>query len=432
MLPSPSTTLLRVAPLGRDREAAGRVHLGMVVAVVVVVLVLAWLFAPRGPVVTVLGPAERLITRDGVATFVVGRPGGVWEVLDDTASAEDTGRALLTDVVGRPAIHPSGDVVLLTSVGLQCWSDGGLTLLCERAALPDDARLSGVAGDALIVLQHDFVDGSHRLSTARFEGGSLQPLVPLVHSGGAPVVVSAEAGLLVSRFGAAVAFRGEDGWEAWTFAPVGLDDPGKAPGPRAAGAHASQDSPARVVAEGLSTQAVFAPDGVHLVVEDPLPPVGSLKLLSMKDGGLAFMSHGNLGHSRRVPDSHAFRGDPVLLVNPRWHRNDHLQIFSHHFLGGGQLQFKIAFLHHYAVSISEDGRWMSYCQSDFDEDGDDAFVEDLYVLDFGEPSRGASHLGRRAGGRADVGPRFIGSRPVLVSVMDGELQLVRLAETESP
>ncbi len=388
-------------------------RLFVIAAVIVLVLVGVWI-TDKPMERFSLGRGEALITREGVDALLVGDGSGGWRRFGSGARHAHEGVAMPDGVVGRPAFDHAGAVFMLTADGLLRVGQGGsVETLVAPEALPDHAVLEGACG----------TDGP--LLSAPVSGGAGGRRFHVLRSGGAngggPLMVVADAAgealapavgeIICSEASSTWAFRRGSDWEAWSFG-----------GP---------DGPQRVVAAGCrSPGALFTPDGESLVLEGNL---GGLKRLSLVDGSFEFMAaEANLGMSRRVPFGVGFHRHPnVIIAGPQWSMDGYLNIYSTHLSGRGRQQFKLAFIHHYAVSMSWNGRLIVYCQADFDEEDDRPFDEALYVFDYARATDAAIFLDDRPGGRPDVGPAFIGHADTLVYIADGTVHGVVFPTLES-
>jgi len=361
-----------------------------------------WWLASRPVVRFSLGPADELIAEPGIDTFLLHLPGDGWRVHTLASRSADDGRPLPPDLAGRPALLSSGSVVALTAAGLQWVRVGNVivpggeqVLLCPRSDLPEGVALEGTIGGKDALLSAPSGDG-RRLLLCPASPLTAHVLYPVMDRAG-QALVPAGATLLLSRATRALAFLGEQGWEAWTISERGLAE--------------------RAVAMGCTRPgAIFTPDGHRLIVPGR---VDGIELLSLDDGTKNLMCDGNLGLSRRVQQSWAFRDDPLRLVTPQWDLDGWLQIAQIH-VPGPSRGFNMGGMHHYGVTMSQDGRTLAYVQASFDEKGDDSFDEDLYLFDFDRLDSGAEYIYTREGGRPRTGPCFVGQHSALVFIASGE------------
>jgi hypothetical protein len=385
-----------------------RTILGLL-ALLVVAGVVHWLVS-RPVVRFSLGKAEALVTAAGVQSFAVREPGNQWRLYAASARRPEEGRLLPGPVLGMPALQDDGSVFVFNADGLR-WVHGSqplvpggeVLLVLGSDELPADCRLEGVLGG-----EHPLL--SAPVSAAAGPGGPRKLLL----CEGAPTSAKlrnvfdadSEARLppgavpLLAHGALALAFQGEEGWEAWSLQAPNLAR--------------------RVVAHGCSKPgAVFTPDGRALIVPGR---TDGLWMLSLKDGRLDLMAEGNLGVSRRVAHGVGFRTQPALMVAPGWDLEGWLQIYQTHLSGGGRTAFGSGFMHHYGVAISSDGNLMAYAQAVFEEGAAASFVEDLYLFDFAQPD--AVFLDSRQGGGVAQGPCFIGTGGSLVYIAQGEARRV--------
>lgn len=386
-----------------------------ILALLLLALVVRWL-AGKPVVRFTLGPGYQLVTSPGVDGFAVKEAEGLWRLYDTRSHSQSDGMLLPTSVIGRPALQRDGSAYVLTDKGLY-WMRAGhpfapggeVVQIFGADELPPGVRLHGVVNGSEPILSVPS-DGSRRLLICR--GGPITNVVLTTVMGshgearlphGSPVICASNA--------PALAFLGEQGWEAWALGKSVLST--------------------RVVAEGCNGRAaLFTPDAGGLIVEGR---EDGLWMLSLETGRLDFMAQGDLGLSRRVDPAFGFRFEPDRLVAATWGLDGWLQIFQTHFGGGGRWGYSVGFLHHYAVATSQDGRFMVYAQADFDEQGDDPFDEALYVFDFARPGAPATQLGSRTGGLIGQGPAFIGNGAALVFLADGvTYRSELLTPTEEP
>lgn len=371
------------------------------------VAVVTWLVTK--PVVRFsLGRAVSLVAEVGVPAFALQDAAGGWRLYAASARSADEGLRLPEGILGRPALHSDGSAFVLTEVGLS-WvhathpivPGGEVVQLLGRDALPVGTRLEGVVAGKEPLLS--VPAGEHR-RLMLCQGGPLGSahLTPISLSDGDALVPDGVP-LIASRAVRALAFLGPAGWEAWSVQEGGLAT--------------------RSLAEGCTRPgAIFSPDGDVLIVPGR---VAGLWKLDLADGSLNLMAEGNPGVSRRVGQTFSFREvpDPAggmqwVLLLPQWDLDRRLQIYQAHLSGGGRGGVTIGAVHHYGVSVSRDGRLLAYTQAVFEERGDDAFVEDLYLLDF-DAQTSATMLESRRGGRSDQGPAFVGNGAALVYLADG-------------
>jgi hypothetical protein len=378
-------------------------------ALVLLAMVVFWLVTK--PVVRfTLGPGLELVTSVGVDAFAVREAEGIWRLYDSRARNQSDGLLLPTPVIGRPALQRDGSAYVLTDQGLywmrgiqQVVPGGEVVKIFSSDELPLGVRLEGVVDGSDPVLSVTS-RSTRRLLICR--GGPITDatLTPLMDSDGearlpqtAPGGDPLGSAVLCATNANALAFRGEDGWEAWVLGKSVISE--------------------RVVADGCdSVVAIFTPDGRGLLVEGR---EAGLWILSLETGRLDFMAEGNLGLSRRVDPAFGFRFEPERLVAPTWGLDGWLQIYQTHLGGGGRWAYSVGFLHHYSVAASTTGRFLVYAQAEFDEQGDDPFDEALYVFDFDHPAVAATQLGSRTGGLRGQGPAFIGDGASLVFLADG-------------
>lgn len=384
------------------------------IALAILAWVGSWLFA-RQTVRFDLGPGEALVARDGVDAFAVREAAGAWRLYDAAARRRDEGLPLPLGAVDPPCLAADGSAWLLDDTGLSRTAPraagGETTRVAPAALLPPGTRLRGLSGETVPVLDAPGDDEARRLllllGAAPPAGDTALQLLPLQDAQG-PARLPAgasDADLACSPFGPALALRTPRGWEAWTFEPTG--------------------AARRLLAEGCAAPgAVFTPDGRALILPGR---VSGLWTLSLADGRMSQMAEGNLGLSRRVPYGFAFRGrgEHVRLVAPQWSLDGWLQLCQTHLFGGGRSFVGISFTHHYAVTVSADGRFMAYAQAHFDEAGDAPFEEDLYVVDF-DQAVSTVKVATRHGGLPLQGPHFVGRGAALVFLAEGQVQRVEL------
>jgi hypothetical protein len=361
-----------------------------------------------------LGPGDEIAGFPGADAFAVREPDGLWRLYDAAAREPDDGVLLPTGLLGRPAIGPDGGAVSLTEAGLLHTTParfGGSTKCMVPAdKLPADARLVGLAAGAVPVLAAPAADGASELVAVLGPAGCNGdgPYLLSLRDAQGPARLPAdavEADVLCAPGGAAIALRTPRGWEAWRW-----DESG---------------AMRRALAEGCDRPgAVFTPDARHLIVPGK---VDGLWQLALADGRMSLMAEGNFGLSRRVPGATAFRdaGENLRLVAPQWNLDGWLQIYQTHLFGGGRWCMSISFTHHYGVALSADGRFMAYCQAQFDEAGDAPFVEEIFVVDF-EESVDTVFVGSRTGGAAHRGPLFVGTGASLVYLADGDVLRIEM------
>ena len=367
--------------------------LSTLLALAVLAVVVSWLLGPCQPVDD-LGPGDELLGSPGAPVFLV-RRGTSWFALPAEARDGMSAMALPADLRGRPALAPDGTLTWLGSDGVARRRDG---MPLDPLPLPGDVgpwSLAGVDGTGEPVL----VGGTTQagLSVHVRDGAGWTRLVA---SDGEPARPAATDDLVFPAEGRAAAFRGTRGWEAWTWGAGAI---------------------VRCRAEGcLGVQALFAPDGRALIIEGRTDGLFRLELPS---GRLEFMALGNLGASRRVPYSSAFRGDPVLLLAPQWDVDGLLQVFQTHLAGGGRQSLTTGGEHHYGPAVSHDGRRVTYLQARFDEQGEDEIEESIYVHDLQLGL--AEQLLRRRGGARGAGPVFVGTGSTLVLLTEGRVRSIR-------
>jgi len=388
----------------RDQRKPTRTMRGKILAILALVLLaLVVKHLVTKPVVRfTLGPGFELVTARGVDGFAVREDDGLWRLYDSRSRSRSDGLLLPTPVIGRPALQKDGSAYVLTDQGLY-WMHGGqqivpggeIVQILPADELPSGARLEGVVNGLEPILSGTSGE-SRKLWICR--GGPITDvnLYPLM-TGEGDARVPEGSPILCASNRRALAFLGAEGWEAWVL--------GK------------NVNSTRFMAEGCdSPAAVFTPDATGLIVEGR---EDGLWTLSLEDGRVDFMADGNFGLSRRLDPSFGFRFEPERLVAPTWGLDGWLQIYQTHLGGGGRWAFSVGFLHHYAVATSLDGRFLVYAQAEFEERGDDAFDEDLYVFDFARPASPATLIGSRTGGMRGQGPAFIGNGASLVFLADG-------------
>jgi hypothetical protein len=381
-------------------------------AVALLAWVVHWLVSR--PVVRFrLGEGEELVGLPGADGFAVREAEGLWRLYDAAARSQEDGALLPAGVVGEPLVAPDGGAWVLTDAGLlrapHVHAAGAARLVLPAAALPHEARLAGLPGGKQPALTASAGDGRELLLLLDAEGAGganphLQPLRDTRGSATLPAGAAADD-LVDAPGGAALALRTAAGWEAWSWDAAGAGR--------------------RVLAEGCTGPgAVFTPDAQFLIVPGR---VDGLWELSLADGRLSPMAEGNFGVSRRVGSSHSFRGEGehMRLVAPQWNMDHWLNIQQTHLFGGGHWAVSLAFMHHYGLALSRDGRFMAYCQARFEESGEDPIDEELWVLDFDE-AVDTVYVGSRHGGRARQGPCFVGSGASLVYLADGDVQRIEM------
>ncbi len=381
----------------------------VLLALVALALVVRWLVT-RPVVQFRLGDGVELVTAPGVDGFAVREADDIWRLYDTTARSADDGRLLPVGVVGRPALQDNGSAFALTDINGLTWVHGGSgiapggerVIVLRPDALPLGARLEGVIGGRDPVLSAPVEGGRELLLCVDAPTGT--PRLVNVRSTDTQARVPDGSVVVCARSARALAFVGEGGWESWLVEDTGLAR--------------------RSVAEGcVRPGAVFAPDGRALLVPGRQD---GLWLLSLRDGRLDLMAEGNLGISRRVAPSAGFRHEPPCLVAPQWNLEGTLQVYQTHLSGGGREAFGVSRMHHYGVALSPDGRFMSYTQARFDEQGDESFEEELYLFDFGQPADAAVRLGSRRGGLSGQGPAFLGNGDSLVYLEDGKVMRIEV------
>lgn len=361
--------------------------LSLLLALSVLALALSWALGPCVPIQD-LGPGDELLALPGSPVFVVRRDQTWWRFPTDASRAEQ-GLPLPANVRGRPILAADGSLLLASADGLLSLRPDGTD---ELLALPENEG-------PLILAGVDHL-GQPVLRSSASSGGGLR----VRHDGAWLSLPDAlppeDARVLISAWGPSLAFGTRDGWQAWSWG-AGV--------------------PVQVTAEGSRGQhAVFTPDGKALIVEGR---TDGLFQLNLTDGRLAFMSLGNLGVSRRVPFGAAFRGDPLLLLAPQLDMENHLHVFQTHVSGGGRSSLTTGSDHHYAPTVSHDGRRLAYCQARFSEQLDGAFEESVYVFDF---DRGAAvQILRRPGGQRGAGPVFTGTDGTLLLLANGRVRAVK-------
>lgn len=361
-----------------------------------------WWLASKPVVRFSLGPADELIAEPGIDSFLLHVPDVGWSVHTLASRASTDGRPLGGDVIGRPALLSSGSVVELTPRGLEWVRVGNVivpggeqALLCARDLLPAEVALEGTIGGKDALLSSPYESG-RRLFLCPGSPMTKPALYPVADREG-QALVPAGAPLLLARAARALAFLGADGWEAWTLSDTGLAE--------------------RVVAPGYTKPgAIFTPDGRSLIFPGK---VDGIFRLTFDDGKNNLMCGGNIGTSRRVPQSWAFAQDPLRLVTPQRDLDGWLQVAFVHVQGPSR-NFTSGGSHHYGVAMSQDGRMLAYVQSPFDEPSDEPFVEDVYLFDFANTDAGAEQIDSRDGGRLLQGPCFVGEHSALVYLAGGE------------
>lgn len=375
--------------------------LAWLVPLLVLVGVVWWL-ATKPVVRYSLGPADELIAEPGIDSFLLRVPDAGWSVHTVASRTAADGRPLPGDVIGRPALLSSGSVIALTPEGL-LWvrvgtmivPGGEQVLLCPRDVLPDDVVLEGTIGGKDALLSSPVGTG-RRLFICPGSPTSTPALYPVMDREG-PALVPAGAPLLLAREARAVAFLGPEGWEAWTVSEAGFAE--------------------RAVAfECTRPGAIFTPDGRGLIVPGK---VNGIDLLRLDENTKSLMCGGNIGVSRRVPQSWAFQTNPLRLYTPQWDLDGWLQIAQIH-VPGPSSNFNMGGSHHYGVAMSKDERTLAYVQAVFDEEGDQPFAEDVYLFGFDRVDSGAEQIDSREGGRPLQGPCFIGEHSALVYLAGGE------------
>lgn len=386
-------------------------------ALLVLVGLAVWLLGPGVQPVD-LGPAQQLVAHPASSVFVLGDGSGGWRVLDAAADADtdaDVGAAAAVESApapehrwhGSPVVSAAGRVFgLARREGIH----EGPAQIADRLELE---QLDGPAAEPFVLGLPDGPDGLDWRLLGVTGRRSLPVLLNpgrgeiwwleqaewrLLEDAEGAAHCAPDAPFALSDARAALAFRGAQGWEAWS-----LD---------------SRPAVRRVARDCLGAPAHFTPDGAALVVDGAMMNIYRLEL---DDGRLGHMADGNLGHTPRVPWTAGVRGDPAMLVVPQFDPQGWLQIVQTNFSGGGRWQFNTGFEHHYLPAVSPAGRWMAYAQSPFDLDGEQPFEEDLYLFDFDHGTAPALALGRRAGGSPHQGPAWV-ARPAgaaLLWVADG-------------
>ncbi len=379
-----------------------------VLALLVVAAVVHWLMS-RPVVRFSLGKAEVLVGAPGVSSFAVREPGGSWRLYPASARKVEDGMLLPGPALGMPALQADGSVFVLTDEGLR-WVHGSqplvpggeVLMVLRRDELPADCRLEGVIGGKQALLSSPVSPATGPSGPRKLllcEGAPTSAKLRPVFDADSEAHMPPGEVPVLSHGAPAFAFRGDDGWEAWSLQAPNL-------------AH-------RAVADGCKRPgAVFAPGGQTLIVPGR---TDGIWMLSVKDGRLTLMAGGNLGVSRRVPHKVGFRTQPALLVAPGLDLEGWLQIYQTHLSGGGRASFGAGFMHHYGVVMSTDGNLMTYAQASFDENSDTPFAEDLYLFDFAQPAPTALFLDTRQGGGTEQGPFFLGTGGSLVYLARGEV-----------
>ena len=359
-----------------------------------------WWLASKPVVRYSLGPADELIAETGIETFLLKVPDAGWSVHTLASRTAADGRPLPRDVIGRPALLATGSVVALTPAGLLWVRVGNVIVpggeqvpLCPADMLPEGVVLEGTIGGRDALLSSPVGTG-RRLFICPGSPTSKPVLYPVMDRQG-PALVPAGAPLLLAQTARSLAFVGPEGWEGWTLSESGFAE--------------------RAVALGCTKPgAIFTPDGKQLIVPGK---VDGIDLLNLEEDRKSLMCGGNIGVSRRVPQSWAFRQDPLRLVTPQWDLDGWLQIAQIHVPGPSSV-FSSGGSQHYGVAMSQDGRTLAYVQAAFDEASDDSFVEDLYLFGFDRVD--AEQIDSREGGRPLQGPCFVGTQSALVYVAGGE------------
>jgi len=357
---------------------------------------LVWILGPCVPRVD-LGPAVSVVGRTGADVVLIERPTGTprWWAAPASARGAAAARPLPAGILGRPALAATGEIFGLVRNGLVRLELTADEVIQHEALslpqVPGPLRLVGLDGGDAPVL----ADGQGRLHV-RFDGA----WTPLATE--AAVAECADPSQIVlSPVGRVLAYPGAEGWTLWLWGP---------------------DGPRSLAAPGSGGEAaVFAPDGTCLVVEGR---TDGLRRLMLSNGSLEFMALGNLGTSRRVPFSAGFRGDPPVLIAPQRDFEGIVHVFQTQVVNEMRVSLTTGGHHHYAPVVSLDGRSVAYLQAPFDEDGDDAIVESLYVHDF-EKGHAVKCLKRRALPGPGRGPLFVGHSPVVALIADGRAILVR-------
>ena len=368
-----------------------------------------------------LGPGVRIVTRPGVDLILVGDAADRWRALPSSATKPRQGYPLPDGLRGWPAIDASGDVRALHADGVLRFENGtyvsDIDLPSMGTANGQDDDVGPIEHEALLLVGLDAAEepvllwrsGQGPRLFVRDESG--QHWMLLEDADGPARGPERMSQVVLSPEARALAFRGDDGWEVWEY-----------------GSGQAQ----RFVADGCRGQyGVFTPDGKALIVDGK---VKGLWRLELEDGSLRFMAEGNLGDHERIPFSVGFRGMELngvmadVMVAPQVDQHGYLQIFQTHVSGGGRWSFGGGFEHHYAPSVSPDGRFLAYVQAKFEKGAGDALRENLYLFDFDTPGDGAIHLGSRAGGRPGQGPAFAGAGDVLVFIAQGHVQRLSIAE----
>ncbi|MCB9897421.1 MAG: hypothetical protein H6825_05410 [Planctomycetes bacterium] len=357
-----------------------------------------------------MGPAVALVARPGVGFVLARDRSGRWRGVSTLADDARAAAIGLDGVRGLPALAADGRVVALGPDGLLEVDDGA-----PRAGppLPDgvdpgEVELLGLASDGRPVLR------VHTPAGARLDVLVDSGWRTLADEHGAARPEDEGMVVLCPAGRTALAFRGDDGWEAWTW-------------------DASLGSARRAIArECRRERAVFVPSGESLVVDGK---AAGLYALALDDDRLTFMTDGNLGDDARLPWSTGFRTvDATMLVHPEYDLHSFLQIYQTHLSGGGRYQFTTGHMHHYLSAVSPGGRYLVYAQSELEPDAAGALHEELYLFDFDRAGSPAVSLGERLGGVPDQGPVWAGDErsPVLFWVADGRLWRVDRGEPTDP
>jgi hypothetical protein len=256
------------------------------------------------------GPADELLAEPGVETFLLHVPETGWCVHTLASRAATDGRPLGADVIGRPALLSSGSVVALTPRGLEWRRVGNVivpggeqALLCTRDMLPDDVALEGTIGGKDALLSSPYQDG-RRLFLVPGSPLTKPALYPVADREG-QALVPAGAPLILARAARALAFLGQDGWEAWTLSDTGLAE--------------------RAVAAGYTKPgAIFTPDGRSLIFPGKVDGIFPAHARRRK---VNLMCGGNIGVSERVaPELGLPHRTRCALVTPPWDLDGWMQI----------------------------------------------------------------------------------------------------------
>lgn len=378
-------------------------------AAAVLVAVFAWLM-DGGVDAVDLGAGEHIVAHPESSRVAIDDGSGRWRVLHAAGDVEPGSPLAL---LGAPALAADGTLVgLLAPRKL----DGSEQLVIRAPGQPEElvalprggGGLPGASGYRLLGLtgpdEQPVIHQRSERSLWRLVDGQWREVVDVGNVAATP---AADTPFALCAARAVVAFRGDQGWEAWV-----LDG----------------EAAVRRVAKGCQGDvAAFSPDGSHLITDGPLTHIYRLDLA---DGRLTHCADGNLGSHRRLPWSSGVRGDPPMLVAPQLDLHGWLQVVQTHFSGGGRYQFNTGYEHHYLPTVSPEGRWLTYAQTASDLDDDSPFEEDLYLFDFDNGTSPARDLGRRSGGVPLRGPVWarLPDGLALLWVAEGRVRRLDLTE----